>query len=807
MITDLVGRKSVVRSLGVLVLALVATGCSADDADYAEDASLGESVEATTTVMGGSLQVDLPDGIALETTAIAATGQLSVNDRANVLGTVGGLGVAVNVGTGQTTVGTDARIGDVLGGGNVSVRDRAFVARNVQAEGTFTRGSNVIVNGTIAQRAPLKPKVNRSWLVGFSDTAANVTLNSGQSQTHLPGTFGNVTVNAGGKLTLKAGTYNINSLKLEPQSTLKLDTSGGPIFVNVKNELVFRGTVESRSTVASKALFTYLGSTLVSLDAPFAGTLIAPNATIKAESLNGATHYGAFFGRDVELHQGGKLQHVPFVSFSSLPFINDGADAIAAVPASTTFVRDGADGVLTYAPNAPLLLDFSGITVRRVTTLPDGPVLDFGNNLKCAQRLGLLGLDCNNDSPQTFRTLSNVLIRRPLSRELIAALTSNLRRILYCGDPELCFFSAGGLFRLSSSYPAVKRQLKWQTVGVGYDNTSDSLKAAYDTWSDDPSVIPNKRELHLAINDAASWLARSDRFTNFRGQPETALTESGDGRESEDDDTAGPRYFISYEEGWRLYLWWVSHNIALDRRRELPWTLDDIAAIDESMLAPLFDSVEMMNRRPAGDVALGFGPHGNFHDLPWSTYRGQNIIGTPRFTYRFLAQNGLIGDTRLDSIEALIDWSANLTHFYGSATRENAEAHWGHRYFPTVEQVVNGTIREGESTPQHWTMGCHGTSAFMKDVLRAINIPVRIPFICGHAEVQFLSEGKFLDHADNPYNSNYTQSACGPDHLLLDTETFVERFGRSVNHDDAETCAGDGPVAMQVRDESVATCE
>jgi hypothetical protein len=793
-----------VWGLGALVAALVATGCGAE---YGEVESLGQSQEATTVPMGGTIQVELPDGISLETTAIAATGQLSVNDRAQILGAVSGLGVAMNVGTGQTTIGADARVADVVGGGNVGVRDRAFVARNVQAGGTFTRGNNVIVNGSIAQRAPLKPKVNRSWLVAFSDTAANVTLSSGQSQTHVPGTFGNVTVNGGAKLTLKAGTYNINSLKLEPQSTLKLDTSGGPIFLNVKNELVFRGAVESRAAVASKVLFAYLGSTLVSLDAPFAGTLIAPSATIKAESLNGATHYGAFFGRDVELHQGGKLQHVSFANWSSLPFVNDGADAIAAVPATTSLVRDGVHGVLTYAPNAPLLLDFAGITVRRVTTLPDGPVLDFGNGLRCAQRAGLLGLDCNGDSPQTFRTLSNIFIRRPLSSSLIAALTANLRRILYCGDPELCLYSPGALFRQSSAYPAVKRQLKWQTVGVGYDNTSDDLKAAYETWSDDPSVIPNKRELHLAINDAASWLAKSDRFSDFRGQPETALTESGDGRATEDDDLASPRYFISYEEAWRLYIWWVSHNIALDRRRELPWTLDDIAAMDESMLAPLFDSVEMMNRRPVGDVTLGGGPHSNFHDLPWSTYRGENIIGTPRFTYRFLVQNGLIGDTRLDSIEALIDWSANLTHFYGTGTRANAEAHWGHRYFPTVEQVVNGTIREGESTPKHWTMGCHGTSAFMKDVLRAINIPVRIPYICGHAEVQFLSEGKFLDHADDPYNSTYTESECSAEHLLLDTETFVERFGRPVNHDDSETCAGGGPVAMQVSAESVATCE
>ena len=165
-----------------------------------------------------------------------------------------------------------------------------------------------------------------------------------------------------------------------------------------------------------------------------------------------------------------------------------------------------------------------------------------------------------------------------------------------------------------------------------------------------------------------------------------------------------------------------------------------------------------------------------------------------------------MGENRLDSIKALLDWSSNLVHFYGNSTRENAEAHWGHRYYPTVEQTINGTVRDGESTVRHWTMGCHGTSLFLKNVLRAINIPVRVPFICGHAEVQFVSEGKFMDHGDDPYNSTYTNSQCSADHLLLDTETFVERFGRTVNHDDPETCAGDNPVGRQVSEESVATC-
>jgi hypothetical protein len=216
----------------------------------------------------------------------------------------------------------------------------------------------------------------------------------------------------------------------------------------------------------------------------------------------------------------------------------------------------------------------------------------------------------------------------------------------------------------------------------------------------------------------------------------------------------------------------------------------------------------MIFKRPADDVGLGYGFHPNYYGTPWSSYHGDNMIGMPRFTYRFLEQNEIVQGTRLDSIKAMLDWAGRLYHFYGAGTRENAFAHWGHRYFPTVEKVINGTVREGESEPQHWTMGCHGTAFFIKDVLRAINIPVRVPLTCEHAQIAFVSEGLFVDHADNPYNTRFTDSQCGPEQLLMDAGTFAGLFGRSVNHDDASVCeASPNPVGYLVSEEALAGCQ
>jgi hypothetical protein len=766
---------------------------------------VAESVEATTTVVGGTVQFDLPDGFAPEAVALGANGQLSINDRARVYGSVGGMGLVVNTGTGTSDLGADASVGELLGGGAVSLRERSIVARNVQAGGPITQQNNVTVGGSTSARAPLKPGVNRSWLVAFADSASSVTLNSGQTQTLAPGTFANVTVNAGGKLTLRAGTYNIGSLKLEPQSTLTLDGSAGAIVVNVRSELVFRGTVPNRQAAAPKALFAYFGSTLVSVDAPFAGTLVAPNATVKLESLNGATHYGAFFGKNVELHQGGNVVHTPFASWSSLPFVNDGVDAVAGVPADASIARIGTNNVTTYSLKAPLLLDLANLPIRKVSTLPGNVEINFGGNVRCAQRLGLPGLDCIDFPPPFITPIPVLIVRRPFTDSILRTAV-DLRNIFKCST-DVCPFSSAGMFQRAGGYEAVKRQMKWQFQGAAYDLSSDAIKKAWVDWSDDPAVIPNKRDFLLALNDASSWLAKSDRFTNFRGQPDSALTATGDGAETETDDNGSPRYFIKYEDAWRLYTWWIAHNVAVDLRREVPWRLDDLATSDETLLAPLFDSTEMMHRRLTGDVGLGGGPHNNYHDKPWSSYHGWNIIGTPRFTYRFLVQNDIIQSSRLTSIESMLDWGGNMAHFFGSATRSNALAHWGHRYFPTVEKIIEGTTLTGESSPRHWTMGCHGTAFFMKDVLRAINIPVRVPFICGHAEIAFVSEGLFVDHADDPYNSNYTGSQCTAEHLLIDAETFASRFGRQVNHDDAECYASPNPVAFQVTDEGISVCQ
>ena len=58
-----------------------------------------------------------------------------------------------------------------------------------------------------------------------------------------------------------------------------------------------------------------------------------------------------------------------------------------------------------------------------------------------------------------------------------------------------------------------------------------------------------------------------------------------------------------------------------------------------------------------------------------------------------------------------------------------------------------------------------------------LNIPVEPVWVCGHELVYFMSEGLYLDHADDPYNAFVRASSSPSLLLLIDSATWQSRFG------------------------------
>lgn len=391
------------------------------------------------------------------------------------------------------------------------------------------------------------------------------------------------------------------------------------------------------------------------------------------------------------------------------------------------------------------------------------------------------------------------------------AVCSTAESCLSCGEdcgacsPE----QVRTIFEDPGELPELKAELAFQTTGTSFDFSSENIKRRFADWSADRSEIPNRPDLLDALESAWRWTTDPDRFDNL-DQPTTALSPTGNGGATEANDSAEPTYFVSLEHAWQLYTWWVAHNLALELRRELPWSVSEASSDQSPTPAALFDSTELFHRLPDDTVQLGHAPEFGYLSAPYASYLGTAILGTPRYTYRFLVQNQLLKPTRRETIAALLGWiGERFIPFSGFATRASALDHWGHRYNPTVEMLIEGTVRASDGRFGHFAFGSHGTAQFVKDVLRAVNIPVRVPYLCFESELWFPTDGIYLSDARAPYDTTFQASGCSAEALFVDVPQWQSLFGTSgMNGFDFATCnAVPTPLAFSLRPEALSSCE
>ena len=136
----------------------------------------------------------------------------------------------------------------------------------------------------------------------------NITINSGAIRDLVPGSYRSVIVNSGGTLRLGAGSYFFQGLTINMGATAR---------VLAGTRVLVAGTFAYRSRFtaaggAPQAIFLGLaGSGSVALEAPFAGTVVAPLAHVTFGSGSGLTYTGSFFARVVEVRPGSKLACAP----------------------------------------------------------------------------------------------------------------------------------------------------------------------------------------------------------------------------------------------------------------------------------------------------------------------------------------------------------------------------------------------------------------------------------------------------------------------------------------------------------------
>jgi hypothetical protein len=140
----------------------------------------------------------------------------------------------------------------------------------------------------------------------------NFTVNNGANVTKSPGSYGDIIVK--GALHLTAGTYNVNSLALNANGNLYIDS--GPVILNVagystagnaasgymNTPIDFTGQSVTTNTALNPAMLQILyagtGNIKMAGGADTAGLLYAPNATVQNNSA-GAQWFGAVIAKKV----------------------------------------------------------------------------------------------------------------------------------------------------------------------------------------------------------------------------------------------------------------------------------------------------------------------------------------------------------------------------------------------------------------------------------------------------------------------------------------------------------------------------
>jgi hypothetical protein len=284
-------------------------GCQHGQSSGAEQHGKLQQAAVTPTLF----EIPLPENVVVGGLALVASRELKVNDRVTLVDAQGAPAKLVNTGNGATNIGVDARVGSLWSSGAVTLRERARVDGFVQAAGNYTTQNGVVVTEGVTRNAILTPLDRESFGATFETPCRGaINLNPDATQTLAPDSYGSIRVASRATLKLKSGSYLATSLVVEPQGKLELDDAAGPVVLYLDTGLTFSGSVGSLTGAHPKFLIAYRGTSFVPIEAPFAGSIVAPNAKLNLATVNAPGHAGSFFAKDIEVQPGNRVTFKPF---------------------------------------------------------------------------------------------------------------------------------------------------------------------------------------------------------------------------------------------------------------------------------------------------------------------------------------------------------------------------------------------------------------------------------------------------------------------------------------------------------------
>lgn len=251
-------------------------------------------------------QLVLPAATGLHSVALGASESLKIGDGVVVSAPDQIERIAiVNAGSGTTEIGATAILGsgntvvDIHAGGGVFLREGAVVTGDLTAAGTFTTQNQWSVGGDVQHDTAVPLAEPLVWTVAFEQSSVPLLLEPDQALALAPGAWSSVTVKPRAELTLSTGSYYFDTFDVHSDGKLVLDDSSGAVLVFVRSSVSFRGKVLGPQA-SERFLVAYVGSQPVTIDAPFAGSVLAPDALLRLSPVDGSGHDGSFFAKSIE---------------------------------------------------------------------------------------------------------------------------------------------------------------------------------------------------------------------------------------------------------------------------------------------------------------------------------------------------------------------------------------------------------------------------------------------------------------------------------------------------------------------------
>ena len=236
-----------------------------------------------------------------------------------------------------------------------------------------------------------------------------------------------------------------------------------------------------------------------------------------------------------------------------------------------------------------------------------------------------------------------------------------------------------------------------------------------------------------------------------------------------DDDK--PATHLTEEMAWEYYISYVAHSLVLEIKETVPWSLMDLS---EEQKENLLHSKYLFTRTNIGE----------FHFRHNMSLHGSVSCGDPSRIFPFIVEQGFIADTHEATIINVLDWcKENLTHYHHGFFTWNVFDQWQYKGYPPIERIISGTpdTSNPASGIEHRTSGCHGTSGFLKGILRLMNVPCQ-PYHKGHSFPHFMTLNKYLSHGDDPYTHLFKYSNVIPTHELFISEAIFNEWIASVSN-------------------------